>query len=308
MRFSRKAITVAAVLWIAALAAGIGFWLRPVNYFDALTDLKQRFAGVESASVTVNGIRVHYEMEGPATGPAVVLVHGLGSRAEDWANLAPYFARAGYRVYLPDLPGYGRSERPAGFSYSIPDEADVVVGFLDAVGLKQVDLGGWSMGGWIVQIVATHHPERVKRLMLFDSAGLYVKPTWDTNLFLYDTPAQLAELSALLMPNPPRIPGFVARDILRTAKAHRWVMERALHSMMTGKDVTDSQLPQLKMPVLLLWGDLDHITPLSEGQKMHSLIPQSDLQVFNGCGHLAPEQCSGAMAPVAVEFLQRSQN
>jgi len=72
--------------------------------------------------------------------------------------------------------------------------------------------------------------------------------------------------------------------------------------------VTDSQLPQLKMPVLLLWGDLDHITPLSEGQKMHSLIPQSDLQVFNGCGHLAPEQCSGAMAPVAVEFLQRSQN
>jgi pimeloyl-ACP methyl ester carboxylesterase len=305
MRFSRKAIILSSALWIAALAAGLGFWLRPVSYFDEATFLKEKIAGVEDASVTVNGIRVHFEMEGPASGAAVVLIHGLGSRAEDWANLAPYFARAGYRVYLPDLPGYGRSERPAGFSYSIPDEADVVVGFLDAMGLKQVDLGGWSMGGWIVQLVAIRHPERVSRLMLFDSAGLYQKPTWDTNLFLYETPEQLAQLSALLMPDPPRIPGFVTRDILRIAKAHRWVMERALGSMLTGKDVTDSQLPQLKMPVLILWGELDQITPLSEGQTMHGLIPQSELQVFNGCGHLAPEQCSSAMGPVAVGFLQR---
>ena len=245
----------------------------------------------------MNGIRVHYDTEGPAAGQVVVLVHGLGSRAEDWANLAPYFARAGFHVYMPDLPGYGRSERPAGFSYSVHDEADVVVGFLDATGLKQVDFGGWSMGGWIVQIVAIRHPERVRRLMIFDSAGLYEKPTWNTNLFMSDTPEQLAQLSALLMPNPPRIPGFVARDILRISKDHRWVISRALDSMLTGKDVTDSQLPQLKMPVLILWGELDQITPLSEGQRMHSLIPQSDLQVFNGCGHLAPQQCSDSDGP-----------
>ena len=72
---------------------------------------------------------------------------GLGGRAEDWRSLAPYLAKAGYRVYMPDLPGYGRSEKPADFSYSVPDEAAVVVGFMDALGLKQVDLGGWSMGG-----------------------------------------------------------------------------------------------------------------------------------------------------------------
>jgi pimeloyl-ACP methyl ester carboxylesterase len=69
--------------------------------------------------------------------------------------------------------------------------------------------------------------------------------------------------------------------------------------------VTDEELPQLKMPVLILWGELDQITPVSEGQKMHSLIPQSEIEVFKGCGHLAPEQCSGAMGPVAMAFLQR---
>ena len=58
----------------------------------------------------------------------------------------------------------------------MPDEAAVVMGFLDALRLKQVDLGGWSMGGWIVQRVASEHPERVRRLMLFDSAGIYEVP------------------------------------------------------------------------------------------------------------------------------------
>ena len=169
--------------------------------------------------MTVEGHQMHYEAEGPANGPVVVLVHGLGGRAEDWRNLAPYLAKAGFRVYMPDLFGYGRSDKPADFSYSVRDEAGAVVGFMDALGLKQVDLGGWSMGGWIVQIVAATHPERVRRLMLFDSAGIYEKPDWNTNLFMPKTPAELDQLEALLMPNPPRIPGFVARDILRISDA-----------------------------------------------------------------------------------------
>ena len=304
MRLSRKALWISALLWAAAIAAGLGFWLRPVTYFNAFQYLKEDFGGVDNRSVTVKGMRIHYEAEGPASGPVVVLIHGLGGRAEDWSNLAPYFARAGFRVYMPDLPGYGRSERPAGFSYSVPDEAEAVVGFLDALGLKQVNLCGWSMGGWIVQIVAARHPERVSRLMLFDSAGIYEKPLWDTNLFTSKTPAQLDQLEALLMPDPPPIPGFVARDILRITKDHGWVIERALDTMLTGQDATDSLLPQLKMPVLILWGKEARITPVEQGQKMHSLVPQSELDVFNGCGHLAPQQCTGEMGPIVATFVR----
>ena len=65
----------------------------------------------------------------------------------------------------------------------------MVVGFMDALGLKQVELGGWSMGGWIVEIVAAEHPERVSRLMLFDAAGLNEKPDWNTDLFTPSTAA-----------------------------------------------------------------------------------------------------------------------
>lgn len=293
-----------SILALVLLSAA-GFWLRPVAYFNCYSELRLLLSGAQSRSATVSGYRIHYYAIGQSQGPAVVLVHGLGGRSEDWQNLAPYLARAGYRVYLPDLPGYGQSEKPAGFSYSVSDEATVVAGFLDALDLKQVDLGGWSMGGWIVQRVAAEHPGRVRKLMLFDSAGLTLRPAWDTGLFTPSTALELSELDALLMPQPPTVPGFVANDILRVSQQHAWIIHRALSSMLAGRDTTDQLLPQLKMPVLIVWGELDHITPLSEGQSIHKLIPQSQLELVHGCGHLAPGQCAVQIAPNLIDFLRQ---
>jgi pimeloyl-ACP methyl ester carboxylesterase len=140
--------------------------------------------------------------------------------------------------------------------------------------------------------------------MLFDSAGIYWKPDWDTNLFIPKTAEELDQLEALLMPQPPRIPGFVARNILRLSDGRAWIIHRALGTMLTGKDTTDALLPELKMPVLILWGKEDRITPLALGQEMHVLVPQSELDVFNGCGHLAPQQCAAEMGPRVVEFVK----
>ena len=285
-----------------ALLAGIGFFLRPVSYLNAWMYLHEDLSGIQSRSVEVAGHRVHYLAEGPANGPVVVLVHGLGARAEYWSNLAPYLVQSGFRVYIPDLLGYGRSDRPADFSYSVRDEAAVVVGFMDALGLKQVELGGWSMGGWIAVLVAVQHPERISRLMLFDAAGLDIPLTFDTALFTPSTVAQLDELKALLSPQPQPIPAFIARDILRNFRRNGWVVQRALATMLTAQDVIDNVLPQLKMPVLLLWGSLDRVTPLDRGETMHRLIPQSQLDVFPGCGHMAPIEGSAALGPKVVAF------
>lgn len=296
------------ILWALgaiAIAAGIGFWLRPLSYFDGLMYLREALMGMHSRTITVDGYRIHYLVEGPAGGEVVVLVHGLGGSAEDWRSLGPDFAHAGYRVYMPDLVGYGRSERPAGFSYSVRDEAKIVTGFIDALGLKSVNLGGWSMGGWIVQLVAGEQPWRIKRLMLFDSAGLHIEPDWDTRLFTPTSAAQLDQLDALLMPHPPAVPEFVARDILRVSAGRGWVIQRAMASMLTGRDVTDSLLPQLKMPVLIAWGSEDRITPLSQGETMHRLVPQSVMDVAAGCGHLAPLECSAQLWPRLEEFVKR---
>jgi len=302
MKLARRIIWVAFVL--AAIAV-IGFLLRPVSYFNGSMYLREALTGVHSRQVSVDNIRVHYLVTGPEDGKPVVLVHGLGGSAEDWRNLAPPLAHAGYRVYMPDLPGFGRSERPASFSYSVRDQADIVIGFMDAMQLDRVDLGGWSMGGWIVQIVSAEIPARVQRLMLFDSAGLHIDPNWDTRLFTPGNAADIDKLDALLMPIPPKVPGFVSRDILRVSQRQAWVIQRAIASMLTGQDTTDSLLPTLQMPVLIVWGDLDHITPLPQGQAMAKLIPHAELAVFPGCGHLAPVQCTNQIAPKVLDFVNR---
>jgi len=286
--------------------AVLGVWERPITglYFVGVIPLHIVLVGAESRSVTVTGYRVHYDVMGPAAGPPVVLVHGLGGRAEEWLDLAHYLVKAGYRVYLPDLLGYGRSEKPAGFSYSVADEAAIVTGFLDAMGLKQVDLGGISMGGWIVQIVASDHPERVRRLMLFDSAGVHEQPSWDTRLFTPTTNAEVNQLNALLYPRPFPVPGFVARDILRITNQNGWVIRRAVASMLAGANTSEDLLPTLKMPVLIVWGAEDRIMPLHQGEKMHSLVPQSQFESFPGCGHLSPMQCASHVGPKVVEFVR----
>jgi pimeloyl-ACP methyl ester carboxylesterase len=293
-------------LSIAALLAGVtglAFWERPTSFLDRFTDADMYFSGARSKWVRVAGHRVHYFVEGPPEGRAVVLVHGLGGHAEDWRNLAPVVARWGFRVYLPDLPGYGRSEQPKDFSYSVHDEAEVVVGFMDAVGIQDADLGGWSLGGAVAQHVAARHPERVRKLILFDSEGINEAPKWDVSLLMPKTPADLDRMDALLMPHPPSVPAYIARDILRRSKNDAWVIHRVIDTMRNGSDATDKLLPGLKMPVLILWGELDRITPVSQGMRISALVPQSQIEIFPGCGHLAPGQCADQIGPVVVEFL-----
>jgi len=298
----RAVLLSLAVAFVVVIAAA--FLLRPVSFFDGFTYLRDDLNGIFSHTIKVSGVRIHYLAGGPPSGEPVVLIHGLGGRAENWRNLAPVLARRGYRVYMPDLPGFGRSGRPRDFSYSVKDQAEFVIAFLDALHLRQVDLGGWSMGGWIAQIDAAKHPERVKRLLIFDSAGLAVVPAWNTALFTPANADQLNQLEALLDPAPRPIPGFVARDVIRLSHQDDWVIRRAMAAMLTGRDATtDDLLPRLEMPVLIAWGTVDRIMPLSMGETMHKLIPGSVLDLAPGCGHLAPVECTPQLTPEILAFL-----
>jgi predicted alpha/beta-fold hydrolase len=141
MKGAKKWLRALSVLAVLAILCGMALVLRPVSFFNGSMYFEQRFSGFENHSIVVDGHRMHYLAKGPASGPVVVLVHGLGGRAEDWRLLAPYLTKAGFRVYMPDLPGYGRSEWPRDFSYSVRDEATVLVDFIKALGLRLVD--GW---------------------------------------------------------------------------------------------------------------------------------------------------------------------
>ncbi|MGC9292355.1 MAG: alpha/beta fold hydrolase [Acidobacteriaceae bacterium] len=297
----RRAKYLGAGTLLLLVVMGATFYVRPLWVADQVIRMELAFEGVHSQYAQVGPYRVHYFVGGEGT--PLLLVHGLGARAEDWAPVMPTFARAGFRVYAIDLLGCGRTDHPD-IAYSIQQQVEMVHQFLGVVQVQQADVAGWSMGGWIAQKLAEEDPQQVQRLVLYDSAGLLFHASFGPEVFTPKNGAELARLNGLLMPHPPTLPGFLSRDILRTLGRNYWVVDRMLQSMLTGKDLMDGQLGNLRMPVLVAWGAQDVLIPPEIAEIMHQQMPQSVLELYAGCGHMAPVACAGRTVPNTIRFLQ----
>jgi len=300
------AIRLAWLLFLLlCLVAGV-FYFDPLWVTDQLTAFQLWRQGVHSVYITANGQRLHYlEARPPGGSPGIplVLIHGLGDRAESWSPQIATLAAAGFHVYAPDLLGYGRSDKPD-TTCSIPVETAAIAGFLHAGNIGHANIAGWSMGGWIAAELALEHPELVDRLILEDSAGIRFQMTFARNLFTPTDEAGLHRLMAMLSPHPRTMPPFVARAALRRLQRHASVIQGSMDSMESGADLLDNRLGVIQQPTLIIWGDQDRLLPISTGFEMHREIPNSVLATVTGCGHLAPSECASPVLKATIEFLK----
>ena len=288
------------LLLAVAVALAIGFFLwRPASALNAITTAALRLNGIESRYVRLGPYRIHYFAGG--AGEPLVLVHGLGGRALDFAFLMPGLAK-GHRVFALDLLGYGDSDRPD-VNYSVTLETGILRQFLDSQGLTHLDLAGWSMGGWISLNFAAQSPERVRRLVLLDSAGMKFTPSFDLSQLSPHTMTDLQALEKLMTPHLGRAPAFIMRDVLRLLREEDWVIQRTLANMATGRELMNGKLGSVTMPVLIVWGKQDALTPLLVGQEMHREMPQSVLAILDSCGHIAPVECHERVLREMQSFL-----
>jgi pimeloyl-ACP methyl ester carboxylesterase len=299
------ALRVVAILLLMGVVAGGIFYRYPLWVADQVTRLRLWRAGVKSDYADVGGYRLHYFEASPSGGGGtpLVLVHGLGARVEDWGAMIPSLAASGFHVYAPDLLGYGRSPKPD-VDYSISMEERVVTQFMQTMHVPRADVGGWSMGGWIAMKLAIDHPEMVDRLVIYDSAGVYFPATFDADLFVPNDVAGLHHLMAMLSPKPMPMPGFAVDDVLRQLHRNGWVIDRSMTAMTSGRDLLDFQLHRISQPMLIVWGEKDELIPLAVGESIHAKVPQSVLNVIDGCGHLAPAQCPQPVIQSTVDFLR----
>ncbi len=124
----------------------------------------------ERRSILANGIKLAYEISGDPAGPPVVLLHALGERGADWADLAGVLAK-NYLVIAPDLRGHGDSDWPGSYSFILM--RDDIAGLLDGLGLGAVTLGGHSLGGIVAFMLAVSQPSRFTRLIIEDVVPPY---------------------------------------------------------------------------------------------------------------------------------------
>lgn len=247
--------------------------------------------------VKVNGLRLRYWDCG--TGPAVVLVHGIGASIEYWRfTLGPL---SEYRRALAiDLPGCGFSERRSTVP-TLEETVDLMVGFLDALGLERATFVGNSLGGLVSLETALRFPERVDRLILSNSAGLgrEVSKFWRLIATPIIGPA-LIEANRWLARhgkiNLFYIPGTVPSEM--ASRYREWISRPDLTETLVGAArsgldmggqrssiIRTSHLAKLAMPTLVVWGKNDPVIPLAHGERATPLIPLGRLAVIDRCGH-----------------------
>ena len=288
-----------------------------------LTPLRERLNLREFARddhfAWVNGYAVHYSDAGAHDAPAVVLIHGFASSLFTWRRLSAALLAAGYRVIAVDLLGYGASARPAEPIYTTQTQAEVVLGVMDALGVRQAHLVGHSFGGRVAMQIALLAPEQVRSLVALAPEAFatdrplisrWVRlPILGYVLAFYSTSPWLVAAGLRFTSATHR---WITPDVLRGYAGPLYVRGSALAQVWQARSPKDGQKPvprflsAIAHPTLLLWGRRDRIFPVTDGERLVGLLPAATLRVFDDAGHLIHEECAEQVNEAILAFLERA--
>ncbi|TQL53707.1 alpha/beta fold hydrolase [Subtercola boreus] len=269
--------------------------------------------------VTVDGVRLRHRDTG--SGDPVLLLHGIGQSLEDWTEQHDRLS-ATHRVLSLDLPGFAYSNRVRGTA-TLGALASILPAYLDTVGVTgAVPVIGNSLGGAVAMTFAASHPDRVSALVLADSAGFGSEVTLVLRLLAFRPLG-----AALMRPNPRNSERTVQAVFYDRALAtperigHSYALsQRSSHSRTMLEVARDlgtfrgvrpewratllGRIRSLHIPILVVWGDHDHILPFSHLRAAVDALPGAESHVFTRTGHMPQIERPDEFASVVEEFLQ----
>ncbi len=286
-------------------------------------DIRSEAKSEQRGSVPTVHYQLSYIIRNANVDPqgAIVLLHDLPGGAFTWTDALPKLEATGRAIYAFDLLGYGNSDRPWPSDTSIWGHADDLSYALMRLGLRDIVLVGFGLGGAVAQILATRlYRERIAKLVLLDSYGYQwaFAPDWP----LPDMVKRQDPEAAMHTPLDQMVSDL--RKTLPTAAASStYLAGSKLDAYLgewngdLGKDLlfqhirllnpiymnsVSSDLRLLDIPVLLIWGDSDRITPLSIGRRMQREIPGARLETLNATGHLVLDEAPDAVGKLIADF------
>lgn len=231
--------------------------------------------------VIINGIKTNYEVfgGGKEVKPLLIL-HGWGSNIERWAEVSDPLAKAGIKVIVPDLPGFGKSqELPQ--SWNMNNYIRWLEEFVKEINLGEFCLAGHSFGGALAVKFAIKHPQEVKKLFLISAASVRKKTTKKSAI---KNVSKIVKIFSFL-------PGY---KFFRKA-VYKFIIKKSdyTHVQDSMKDtylnVIDEDLSQftgfIRTPAIIIWGDKDQSTPIEDAYFMNKKIKNSKLIIIPGAGH-----------------------
>jgi pimeloyl-ACP methyl ester carboxylesterase len=272
----------------------------------------------------VDGLRIRCLTAG-TNGSPVLLLHGGGFDSADFSFKYTIEALASnHRVFAPDLPGYGRSDKPR-TNYSLNYYVDFLAHFLETIGLERTSVVGISLGGAVALGFALRSPRKIRQLVLVDCYGLGSKrPLGGLGFLLLHTPGINNLIWALLCRSRRMIRWSLytvfhnrrvvtkymveeAYSICRRSKAGRAFRSFQKSEVLWGGLRTDfsERLYELSVPTLIVHGEYDSAVPVAWARRAHQRIAGSSLYVLPCCGHASPRECPEEFNRVVGQFLKQ---
>lgn len=238
----------------------------------------------------INGLNINYIDEG--SGQLLLMLHGWGSNIELFKGIID-FAKSKYHVVAMDMPGFGKSDEPKE-PMNVDDYVNFVISFIKELypSEKEIILLGHSMGGRIIiKLTSGMHDGRIKtdftvpKIVLTDAAG--VKPVrsaaQNKRTKRYKFYKSIITKTGIAKAFPGTLDALQKKFGSADYAAASPIMRQSLVKVVN-EDLVP-YMPSVTMPALLIWGDQDTATPLSDGKKMEKLMPEAGLAVINGVGH-----------------------
>ncbi|MCX6134736.1 MAG: alpha/beta fold hydrolase [Ignavibacteriales bacterium] len=251
------------------------------------TAVRRRFRALGFRSCTLESRvgRLHYLLRdhaGPET--SLILVHGMGTSSSTWLKTLPLLKRD-YRIMALDLPGFGFSTvRSAGGFCTLEEHVGALTDVLDAVEETPFILVGHSFGGWVSALYASRHPERVRHLVLVDTAGVYYRGVERLrDLFTLNSVSDTRHLLNNLWYRYPwyfkPFAGSIYRELRR----------RGMNELVDSIDTTGflvEELARLTMPVSIIWGRQDTVISPESVKVLTKFVPHARVEFIGRCGHV----------------------
>ncbi len=316
----RSGAILAAALVAAASLLALGTWIArdPFVLVRAEFARQRVVAGLSRETVEAAGHRwVYAAQEGAsADAPVLVMLHGFTGSKENWYPLAREL-QGKYRLLIPDLPGWGESERKPGAAYGFPEQAANVDAFIRALSPgTPVVLLGHSMGGGIAAIAAARYPRDIARVGLLDAAGVRFRDNpfgrdvlAGKNPFGVDDEASLQRYIDTVFHDAaakPWLPWPASTGLIRKRRAdaafEQGVLDRigrSAESLLPGEEAT-----RIRQPALLLWCRQDAVIDASALDLYAQRIPQARKVLLDGCGHMSLMERPAQVADAVVKLIE----
>jgi len=283
-------------LWLlSALAVVVALMAAfPEDAARLAISIERNRSGLEARSVVVDGETWHYLEGGAHEAPALLLLHGFGADKDNWTRFSRTLVRD-YRVIAPDLPGFGDSARHADWDYSLMAQRRRLEGFVAALKLGSLHIGGNSMGGHLAALYTHARPEQVRTLMLLNNAGIdapehseaWLAVSRGENPLVVTSPEDFDRLLSFVAYKPPFIP-WPAKSVLADKAFKNAAFNRLIFESLRGERYVPLEplLGDLRQPVLIIWGEYDRVLDVSSIDVMRPLLPQAQIIVMPDTGHI----------------------